>query len=141
MVIGMAPTSDRRAHVRGEDTIPLVASTEPSRSVDMTLVRGLASAPLALTDDACPVVRVFARRKLGEARQNADLPRFISVEIIRQYQSMSLKDASQQLVRNNSPWAILIRDHADVKVPAPAPECSSFLLLLRTESGASSRIC
>jgi len=112
MVTGMAPTSDHRAHVRQEDTLPLSVRTEPSCSEDMTLVRGLASAPFTLTDNARPSVRVFARRKVGEARRSTDLPLFISAEILRQYQDMSLKDASRELVRH-SPWPILIRDHAD----------------------------
>jgi hypothetical protein len=100
MVIGTVP-SDGRALLQGGDTRPLFESTAPSRSVDMPLVEGLASAPFALTDDAPPSVRVFARRKLGEARRSIDHPLFISVEMVRQLRNISLKDASKELVRNS----------------------------------------
>jgi len=47
------------------------------------------------------VVRVFARRKLGEAVRSADHPILLSVEMVLQFRNISLKDAAIQLVRNS----------------------------------------
>ena len=47
------------------------------------------------------VVRVFARRKLGEAVRSADHPILLSVETVLQFRNISLKDAAIQLVRNS----------------------------------------
>ncbi|KAJ1464758.1 hypothetical protein T484DRAFT_3642136, partial [Baffinella frigidus] len=87
----------------------------------MALVQGLASTPLALSDDArssigdiedsktrpgtplspepARVVRVFTRRKLGEVERTADQAIVVSVEKILHFQNMPLKDASKELVR------------------------------------------
>ncbi|KAJ1467017.1 hypothetical protein T484DRAFT_1859966 [Baffinella frigidus] len=50
-----------------------------------------------LSPEPARVVRVFPRRKLGEAVRRADHPVLVTLEMIRHFQTMSLKDASKEL--------------------------------------------
>jgi hypothetical protein len=54
-------------------------------------------APLLQESDL--VVRVFSRKKLGEARRRTDHPILVSAQMIHQLRNMTLKDASKELVR------------------------------------------
>ncbi|KAJ1474225.1 hypothetical protein T484DRAFT_3279877 [Baffinella frigidus] len=52
-------------------------------------------APLLQESDL--VVRVFSRKKLGEARRRTDHPILVSAQMIHQLRNMTLKDASKEL--------------------------------------------
>ena len=64
---------------------------------------GAPLSPLGLSNspahETARVVKVFARRKLGEAVRSAEHPIILSVEMLLQFRNISLKDAAMQLVR------------------------------------------